>query len=106
VYRYAINHREELCGPYATVIDINPDQLPSVDSFDSLSGSDTAATIRHIQSDSRFNPHVRQLLHIAFKVAAAEGARYTNLLKEHRDIVAEQVTTNLYERHLRPLFAQ
>jgi len=50
VYRYAINHREELCEPYATVIDINPDQLLSVDSFDSLSGSDTAATIRHIQS--------------------------------------------------------
>ncbi len=106
VYRYAINHREELCGPYATVIDINADQLLSVDNFDSLSGSDTAATIRHIQSDTRFNPHVRQLLHIAFKVAAAEGARYTNLLKDHREIVAEQVTTNLYERHLRPLFAQ
>ena len=106
VYRYAINHREELCGTYATVIDIDPEQLLSVENFDSLSGSDTAATIRHIQTDSRFNPHVRQLLHIAFKVAAAEGVRYTNLLKEHREIVAEQVTTNLYERHLEPLFAK
>ena len=106
VYRYAMNNREELCEPYATVIDINPNQLLSVDSFEALSGSDTAATIRHIQTDSRFNPHVRQLLHIAFKVAAAEGSRYTNLLKEHREIVADQVTTNLYKRHLEPLFAK
>jgi len=37
-------------------------------------------------------------------VAATEGPRYTNLLKEHHQIVGEQVTTNLYHRHLRPLF--
>ena len=89
-----------------TVIDIDPEQLLSVEEFDALSGPDTAATIRHIQDDTRFNAHVRQLLHIAFKVAAGEGDRYTNLLKEHRAVVADQVTTNLYERHLRPLFAK
>ena len=106
VYQYAIEHRDELCGPYATVIDIDPSQLLSVEDFGLLSGPDTAATIRHIQDDKRFNPHVRQLLHIAFKVAAGEGERYTDLLKEHRVVVADQVTTNLYDRHLRPLFAQ
>ena len=100
-----MEHRDELCGPYATVIDIDSSKLLSVEDFAVLSGSDTAATIRHIQDDDRFNPHVRQLLHIAFKVAAGEDARYTDLLKEHRTIVADQVTTNLYERHLRPLFA-
>jgi len=105
VYQYAMEHRDELCGPYATVIDIDSSQLLSVEDFAVLSGSDTAATIRHIQDDARFNPHVRQLLHIAFKVAAGEGSRYTDLLKEHRTMVADQVTTNLYERHLRPLFA-
>lgn len=104
VYRYALEHREQLCGPYATVIDIDPTKLPSAEDFASLSGPATAATIRHIQDDPHFNRHVRQLLHIAFKVAAAEGSRYTDLLKEHRQIVAEQVTSNLYDRHLRPLF--
>ncbi len=77
-----------------------------MEDFGTLSGPDTAATIRHIQNDKRFNPHVRQLLHIAFKVAAEEGTRYTNLLKDNRAIVADQVTTNLYERHLLPLFSQ
>jgi len=104
VYRYALDHRASLCEPYATVIDIDAAALPSAAAFSALSGSDTAATIRHIQDDPRFNPHVRQLLHIAFKVAATEGPRYTNLLKEHHQIVGEQVTTNLYHRHLRPLF--
>jgi len=37
-------------------------------------------------------------------VAAKQGARYTDLLVTNRDIVARQVTENIYERHLRPLF--
>jgi hypothetical protein len=104
VYAYALEHRERLCGPYATVIDIDPAGLPAVEAFSQLSGPDTAATIRHIPTDSRFNANVRQLLHIAFKVAAGEGTRYTNLLAEHRAIVAKQVTDNLFGRHLKPLF--
>ena len=104
IYRHAHDHREQLCTPYASVIDIDARALPPADAFAELSASDTAATIRHIQDDLRFNPHVRQLLHIAFKVAATEGRRYTDLLKENRQVIAEQVTTNLYERHLHSLF--
>jgi len=37
-------------------------------------------------------------------VAAGEGSRYTDLLVEHRAIVAKQVTDNLFERHMKPLF--
>jgi hypothetical protein len=104
VYAYALGHREQLCGPYATVIDIDAGQLPTAAAFHALTGPDTAAMIRHIPTDSRFNPNVRQLLHIAFKVAAGEGSRYTDLLVEHRAIVAKQVTDNLFERHMKPLF--
>lgn len=104
VYAYALGHREQLCGPYATVIDIDPARLPTAAAFNALSGQDAAATIRHIQADPRFNPNVRQLLHIAFKVAAGEGNRYIDLLVEHRAIVAKQVTANLFERHMKPLF--
>jgi hypothetical protein len=39
-------------------------------------------------------------------VAAKQGTRYTDLLDANRDIVARQVTENLFERHLRPLFLQ
>ena len=47
---------------------------------------------------------MRQLLHVSFKIAAKAGARYTNLLEANEAIVAKQVTENIYERHMRPLF--
>jgi len=105
IYAYALEHVDELCAPYATVIDIDRTRLPAAAEVASWEGPRLAAAIRHLPADPRFNPHVRQLLHVSFKVAAKQGARYTDLLVAHRDIVGRQVTENLYERHLRPLFA-
>ena len=105
IYAYALEHVDELCAPYATVIDIDRTRLPAAAEVASWEGSRLAAAIRHLPADPRFNPHVRQLLHVSFKVAAKHGARYTDLLVAHRDIVGRQVTENLYERHLWPLFA-
>ncbi|MEI8367138.1 MAG: tagaturonate epimerase family protein [Planctomycetia bacterium] len=105
IYAYALGAIDELCAPYATVIDIDRARLPSAAELASWDGPRLAAAIRHLPADPRFNPHVRQLLHVSFKVAAKQGARYTDLLLAHRDIVGRQVTENLYERHLRPLFA-
>lgn len=105
IYAYALEHVDELCAPYATVIDIDRSRLPSARDVASWDGPRLAAAIRHVPTDPRFNADVRQLLHVSFKVAAKAGRRYTDLLVAHRDIVGRQVTDNLYERHLRPLFA-
>ena len=105
IYAYALGAIDELCAPYATVIDIDRARLPSAAELASWDGPRLAAAIRHLPADPRFNPHIRQLLHVSFKVAAKQGARYTDLLVAHRDIVGRQVTENLYQRHLRPLFA-
>ena len=105
IYAYALDHVDELSAPYASVIDIDPSRLPSTAEVASWDGPRLAAAIRHVPADPRFNPHVRQLLHVSFKVAAKAGRRYTDLLVAHRDIVGQQVTENLYQRHLRPLFA-
>jgi hypothetical protein len=43
------------------------------------------------------------LLHVSFKVAAKMGDRYLNALKKHEDVVAKNVTENLFERHMKPL---
>jgi hypothetical protein len=104
IYAYAVDHVEELCGPYATVIDIDPARLPTAAEVAGWSGSRLAAAIRHVPGHPDFNPHVRQLLHVSFKVAAKQGRRYTDLLESNREIVARQVTENLFERHMRPLF--
>ena len=104
IYGYALDHVDELCTPYAAVIDIDRARLPSTAEVRAWSGPRLAAAIRHVPGNPEFNADVRQLLHVSFKVAAKQGARYTDLLVANRDIVAQQVTENIYERHLRPLF--
>jgi hypothetical protein len=104
IYAYAFEHVDEFCAPYASVIDIDRAKLPPPAEVKGWSGPRLAAAIRHVPADPGFNPHVRQLLHVSFKVAAKQGRRYTDLLVANREIVAKQVTENIYERHMRPLF--
>jgi len=104
IYAYALDHVDELCGPYATVIDIDRSRLPSAVEVNGWSGSRLAAAIRHVPTNPEFNANVRQLLHVSFKVAAKQGSRYTDLLTSNREIVAHQVTQNIFDRHFRPLF--
>lgn len=104
IYEYAFEHVEEFCAPYASVIDIAEDKLPDPAAVKDWSGNKFAETIRHVPNNSNFNANMRQLLHVSFKVAAKKGSVYTDLLKANEAIVAEQVTKNIYDRHLRPLF--
>jgi hypothetical protein len=104
IYAYAFEHVEEFCAPYASVIDIDQSKLPSADEVNQWSGPRMASAIRHIQDNEHFNAHMRQLLHVSFKVAAKHGSRYTDMLKANEAIVGGEVTKNIYERHLRPLF--
>ncbi len=104
VYRQAYERREALCRPYASVIDIDPARLPPPAEVGAWSGEAFAAALRHDPSQPAFNPHLRQLLHVGYKVAAEMGARFLDALEAHRPAVARNVTANLLERHLRPLF--
>jgi hypothetical protein len=104
IYAHALEHIDELCGPYASVIDIDRGRLPSASDVARWPGPRFASTLRHIPGHPDFNPHFRQLLHVAFKLAAKAGTRYTGLLKSNEPVVARNVTENLYDRHLRPLF--
>jgi len=104
IYAYALEHVDELSAPYASVIDIDRQLLPSATEVSHWSGNRFASAIRHIPSHPEFNPHIRQLLHVSFKIAAKAGTRYTDLLNTNEAIVAKQVTENIFERHMRPLF--
>ena len=104
VYAGAYARREELCGPYAAVIDIDPARLPSPADARRWSSFEFAARVRHDQADPAYDPQVRQLMHVGYKLAAEMGDRYTGLLATCRDAIAPNVTRNLLERHLRPLF--
>jgi len=104
IYEEALNHIDELCGPYAAVIDIARNQLPSADLVRQWPGSKFASALRHVPAHPDFNPHMRQLLHVAFKLAAKKGETYLQLLRDNEAVVSRNVVENLYQRHLRPLF--
>jgi hypothetical protein len=104
IYATAHDHLDEFRAPYAAVIDIDEARLPSPAAVAGWSGTQFAAALRHVPANPAFNPHMRQLVHVSFKVAAKQGSRYTDLLVANRDVVARQVTENIFDRHLKPLF--
>ena len=104
IYRRALDRYEELCAPYATVIDIDTDRLPPAEAVDRWDGPTFAAALRHDPACPSFNPHLRQLLHLSYKIAAEMGPQFLAALDKHADAIAPHVTENLYDRHIRPLF--
>lgn len=104
IYAQALANIDALCAPYATVIDIDRTKLPSQEEVQGWTSEQFTGALRHDQSNELFNPNLRQLLHVGFKVAAKMGDRYLNMLKACEATVSKNVTENLYERHLRPLF--
>ena len=104
IYQKAVARIDELCGPYATVINIDRAKLPEPAQVAKWDGRKFAATLRHDQSCKDYNPNFRQLLHIAYKIAAEMGKRYLDALTKYEDAIAPQVTVNLHERHIKPLF--
>ncbi len=104
IYAGALDRFDELCGPYASVIDIHRPALPKVQDLRGWTGAAFAAAVRHDPTDSRYNPSLRQLLHVGYKLAAEAGDRYTRLLDKYAAVVGAQVTANLLTRHLLRIF--
>ena len=104
VYAEAFAHSAELCAPYATVIDIDATKLPTPEAVTGWTSDQFTSALRHDQSNAAYNQSFRQLLHVGFKVAAKMGDRYLKALDANEEIVAKNVTANLFERHIRPVF--
>jgi hypothetical protein len=103
IYYEALGNIEELAIPYATVIDIDQAQLPLFDEVKQWSGEKFANTLRHIPEHPDYNLNFRQLIHVAYKLAAKRGSVYTDALEKNSKIVGEQVTINIFERHVKRL---
>ena len=104
VYAKAYEHRQALCEPYAAVIDIRAHHLPSPAEVQSWSADQYVAALRHDRSNPSYNRDLRQLLHVGYKIAAAMGDRYLKMLDECEETISRNVTDNLFERHICPLF--
>src|SRR6266498_5771118 len=101
IYGEALDHIEALCAPYATVIDIDPAKLPSKEAVRDWTSEQFVSSLRHDQSCEQYNPSLRQLIHVGYKVAAKMGQRYLEMLETCETTVAKNVTENLFERHMK-----
>jgi hypothetical protein len=104
VYAEAYAHMDQLTGPYAAVINIDPAALPTPEAVNGWTSEQFTGALRHDQANLAYNPSFRQLLHVGFKVAAAMGPRYLEALEANEEVVARNVTENLFERHIKPVF--
>lgn len=106
IYTRALPRFAELCGPYVTVVDISHDRLPPIEEVMRWDARMFVRSLRHIRHEPQFNPDFRQFLHVSYRVAAEMGTRFTEALEDHQKSVAQNVMTNLLERHLKPLFGK
>jgi len=104
IYAQAYGQMEELCKPYASVIEIDREQLPLPEVVNSWTSQQYVDALHHDKNCEAYNPNLRQLLHVSFKIAAKMGDRFLDAVKSNEEIIARGVTANLFERHIRPVF--
>jgi hypothetical protein len=104
IYAQAYGQMEELCRPYATVIEIDRERLPLPSIVNGWTSEQYVDALHHDKNCHAYNPNLRQLLHVGFKIAAHMGDRFLDAVKSNDEIIAQGVTANLFERHIRPVF--
>ena len=104
IYIKGFEKMDELCAPYATVIDIDEAKLPTPEQVAAWTSQQFANALQHNPQCNEYNVSMRQLIHVAYKVAANLGETYTDALKQHSKIIGQQVTENIFDRHIKRLF--
>jgi tagaturonate epimerase len=104
IYRDSFLRYDELTAPYLAVVQIDKSLLPRPEEVASWSSEEFVLALRHDASCQSYNAHLRQLIHVGFRVAAEMGPRFVEMLGECRSAIEENVTLNLFERHIRPLY--
>ncbi len=103
IYQGAFEKAEELCAPYATVINIDHAQLPDPSIVNAWNSDQFVNALRHCPDHPEYNNSLRQLIHVGFKVAAKMGPRYLDALETFKVVVNRNVTENILDRHIKPI---
>jgi len=104
IYSKSLDKIDELCAPYADVIDIDRSALPSSVSVSAWNSRKFADSLRHDMKNPDYNPGMRQLIHVAYKLPAENMEVYFRLLNEHKQLISDCVFENIYNRHICRLF--
>ncbi len=106
IYLGALGRMDELTIPYAAVIDVDTTKLPTPEELAGWDAETYARSMRHNQDDPLYNPSLRQLIHVSYKIAAELGDEFYPALEKHTDVIGQQITDNLCERHIKRLFSE
>ncbi len=106
IYADSYKRFDELCAPYTTVVNIEKEKLPPPSAVSNRSCNDFVNAVRHNSACSKYDANVRQLLHLAYKIAAEMGTEFTNALEQYQEHISPCVTENIYQRHIKPLFIE
>ena len=104
IYYKALDKIDELSAPYAGVINIKTSSLPSQKEVSQWSNTLFADSIRHNRENKCYNPDMRQLMHIAYKLAVPRMDDYFRLIDLNEKTISQCVYENLYNRHICRLF--
>jgi hypothetical protein len=104
ICREALGRIDELSAPYGAVIAIDRGRLPSEAEVLRWPAQRFVAALRHRPGEPSFDASLRQLVHVAYKLAAERGSVYLDAVRSNRASVERNVSENLLDRHLRPLF--
>jgi tagaturonate epimerase len=104
IYCGSLKKIDELCAPYADVIDIKVSSLPSTFEVSKWTGKKFSDTLKHIPGSHEYNPGMRQLIHVAYKLAALQMADYYGLLEANEQVISKCVYENIFNRHICRLF--
>ena len=104
IYAAALPMAEELIKPYAPVVDIDVPKLPSIETVRGWTSQEFVSVLNHDSACPKYDRQFRQFIHVAFKVAAAMGTRYSDALKANSSIIGRRVHDNLLIKHIEPLF--
>jgi hypothetical protein len=103
VYSSAYEKMDELTAPYASVIDISLNKLPKPEEVANWTAEQFGKAIIHNQKCSEYNPDLRQLIHVGYKIAAKKGDVYYKALEKFESNIEKQVYENIFERHMKLL---
>jgi hypothetical protein len=104
LYFKSLENIEQLCAPYADVIDINISALPAKHEVATWKAEKFSNVLKHDAHNPDYDPNVRQLIHVAYKIAASQISDYLRLLENNEEVISGCVYENIYKRHICKIF--
>ena len=104
VYAEAFAHKEELCQPYAVGDRYRLRPLPAPGDVAGWTSAQYTGALRHDQKCPGLQSQRAPVAARGLQGGGQNGRALSDMLEECEEPISRNVTQNLYERHIQPLF--